>query len=71
MPEPLEALRSDEAYDDLLIVELDERFDFSAGIVDDDVEAEPNTASCTNFAFCCTEGNSYSCGNTAFCGTCC
>ena len=55
---------------DLLIVELDERFDFSVGIVDSDLDGEQNISGCTNGFACCNDTQT-ECTNYLACYQCC
>jgi hypothetical protein len=49
---------------ELYVVELDERLEFGAAIVDSDLQADDNTG-CDNFARCGT--NNSGCTNTTHC----
>lgn len=54
----------DKNKEDLYVVELDERLEFGAAIIDSDLQADDNTG-CDNFARC--SSNNTGCHNTTHC----
>jgi hypothetical protein len=61
-----EQIRSTEDSLELYVVELDERLEFGAAIIDSDLQADDNTG-CTNGNGCSATNHS-SCSNTKNCG---
>jgi hypothetical protein len=53
--------------DDLLIIELDDRLEFSTTLVDSDIEADNNGAGCLNGSGCVSSADGAGCINSSSC----